>query len=362
MTSPPRHGGNLRWAAALVGCDPAEILDFSASINPLGLPASVRVALAQSWQALEHYPDPRCELLSQALSQLHQVPSDWILVGNGAAELLTWIARTLETRQPVGLIRPAFADYERALSSFGIRPVALPLSLEQIRCDSEPMPLQVPPGLGSILINNPHNPTGILWPRETILQAISGDPQRIWVIDEAFMDFLPPSKEQSLIPDIFSQPNLIILRSLTKFYAMPGLRIGYVVAPPELIQQWQQWRDPWSVNSFAQIAARVALGDMDFQAKTWAWLATTRQELETGLGQLPGFTPFPSQANFLLVHYSGSVQQLQETLLRRARILIRDCLSFPELGNHYFRVAVRTALDNQRLLAALGNAVAIQEA
>lgn len=355
MNLPPRHGGHLRWAATLAGCDSAAILDFSASINPLGMPDSVRMALGSSLDSIQHYPDPDCLGLRQALGQVHQIDPAWILVGNGAAELLTWAARDLEPFQPVGQLTPAFADYDRALAAFGVTAWAIPLDVSL-----QPQPsLQslTPPGLAGLILNNPHNPTGQLWDRADLLKLLKSRPWGLVVVDEAFMDFLPPESEQSLIPWVQEFPNLVILRSLTKFYALPGLRIGYAVAHPSRLAQWQRWRDPWTVNSLALIAAEVALQDREFQAQTWAWLPDAREQLAQGLNKMPGLVPYASRANFILVQSAGSVLRLQTQLLQNAKILMRDCLSFPELGDKYFRVAVRTQAENQQLLTALAEII-----
>ncbi|MDS3861737.1 threonine-phosphate decarboxylase CobD [Thermosynechococcaceae cyanobacterium BACA0444] len=355
MNLPPRHGGNLRWAATLAGCDAAEILDFSASINPLGMPDSVRVALQNSLDRIQHYPDPDSLRLRQALSHIHHLDPDWLLVGNGAAELLTWAARDLEPFQPVGLLTPAFGDYYRALEAFGV--ASYPIPWQRWQPPKLSLSSLCPPGLSGLILNNPHNPTGQVWQQSDLLALLR---ERAWglvVVDEAFMDFCPPDASQSLIPWVQEFPNLVVLRSLTKFYALPGLRIGYAVGHPSRLTQWQRWRDPWTVNSLALIAAEVALEDQLFQAQTWAWLPDARESLYQGLKLIPGLVPYPSAANFILVHYSGAVLTLQTQLLEKARILIRDCLSFPELGNGYFRVAVRTHAENQQLLTALARII-----
>jgi len=146
---------------------------------------------------------------------------------------------------------------------------------------------------------------------------------------------------------------LVILRSLTKFYSLPGLRLGYAIAHPDRLQRWQQWRDPWTVNTLAAAAGAAVLTDTEFQQQTWTWLKTARTQLFDGLKYLPGLAPYPSAANFLLVRCDRSSVALQQQLLQQHQILIRDCLSFPELGDRYFRVAVRRPEENQRLLDGL---------
>jgi L-threonine-O-3-phosphate decarboxylase len=357
--SRPTHGGNLVWAASLAGCSPSAILDFSASINPLGPPQSAITAITANLTTLCHYPDPEYRQLREALSQQHQLPIEWILAGNGSAELLTWACRELANLQATYLFTPAFADYRRALRAFDATVVACPLTA--IKNAALPhFELATPafealPSSCGLLLNNPHNPTGKLFTITEILPLLARF--SLIVIDEAFMDFLPAPEQQSLIDAVPDYPNLVILRSLTKFYSLPGLRMGYAVAHPEQLKRWQQWRDPWSVNSLAAAATVAVLNDKAFQQRTWDWLTAARSQLSTGLDRITGLTSFSAAANFLLVHCQTSVTQLQQHLLQQHQILIRDCLSFPELGDHYFRVAVRTVEQNQRLLAALETAL-----
>lgn len=353
----PVHGGNLAWAATVAGCPLAAILDFSASINPLGPPDSAINAIQTQIGKLKAYPDPNYQELRRALSLAHPpLTPEWILPGNGAAELLTWAALDLSKLDTTYLVTPAFGDYRRALQTFAANITESPLTLgESVIFDWSGMTNTDPQVINlrkkGLLLNNPHNPTGILLESEAIvpfLQEFS-----LVVVDEAFMDFLPPPQPQSLIPLVREFDNLVILRSLTKFYSLPGLRLGYAIAHPERLQKWQQWRDPWPVNTLAIGAAQAVIQDEKFQQLTWDWLANARPKLFQGLAKLPGLKPYPSAANFLLVESKKSVDKLQIKLLKQHKILIRDCLSFPELGDRYFRVAVRTEEDNQKLVDAL---------
>lgn len=350
------HGGNLAWASALANCPPEAILDFSASINPLGLPASAIAAMQTHLSDLCAYPDPSYFKLRSVLGQFHNISPDSILPGNGSAELLTWAGRELAELEAVVLPTPAFGDYYRALQAFQatIVPCPLHLSHQQTWVSSE-FPITPAKTIG-LLLNNPHNPTGILQSPTAILPLL--DQFGLVVVDEAFMDFLLPERQQSLIEQVLDYPNLVVLRSLTKFYSLPGLRVGYAIAHPDRLRRWQQWRDPWSVNTLAAVVGETVVQDVDFQQQTWDWLVPAREQLWQGLAALPGLYPYPGTANFLLVRSQPSVIDLQTQLLQRHQILIRDCLSFPELGDHFFRVAVRTLSENQRLLVGLAEVLA----
>jgi L-threonine-O-3-phosphate decarboxylase len=356
----PHHGGNLVWAAALAGCRPQEILDFSASINPLGPPSSVISAITQHLGEIQAYPDPTATKLREHLSWLHQVPLDWVMVGNGAAELLTWACRSLSECAQVHLITPAFGDYWRALNAFDARvyahsAMALTQGSDNAMGLSDLVTLaQGSPNTG-LLLNNPHNPIGQVFQKAEVLKLAQRFSQV--VIDEAFMDFLPSQDQHSLICEVVNYPNIVVLRSLTKFYSIPGLRLGYAIGQPTRLQQWQAWRDPWSVNALAIAAGVAAIQDESFQAQTYRWLAQAMPQLREGLASLPGLEVIQGAVNFVLVRCDASVMQLQEYLLKHHKILIRDCVSFPGLGDRYFRVAVRTMDENDRLLAALADAL-----
>ncbi|MHC0065656.1 threonine-phosphate decarboxylase CobD [Nostoc sp. UIC 10890] len=369
----PAHGGNLAWAAALADCPPDAILDFSASISPLGPPNSAIAAILSQIGNLKHYPDPNYSELRLALSHFHQLPSEWILPGNGSAELLTLVGRELAQLAATILITPAFGDYYRTLAAYNANVLECPLSLvnghwslvidEGRRPNgySTRAPKANPQGRTKdkgLLLNNPHNPTGKLFSRDSILPYL--EQFALVVVDEAFMDFVSPNEEQSLIPVVQEYPNLVILRSLTKFYSLPGLRLGYAIAHPDCLAKWQLWRDPWPVNTLAAAAAIAALQDKEFQQQTWAWLPTARNQLFQGLAKVPGLQPQASAANFLLVESQESTSQLQQQLLKHNQILIRDCLSFKELGDRFFRVAVREESDNQRLVTALNSVLSAE--
>ena len=345
----PTHGGNLTWAAKIAGCPTSSIVDFSASINPWGIPQTVVTAIEEDIPRLVAYPNPEYPRLRSCLAKDCGVTAEYILPGNGSSELLTWAARDMARQELTYLITPAFADYYRALRAFDAKIECLKGDLPFGSLDS-----LIPQNLSSnsgLLLNNPHNPTGKLWQKTEIIPYLSQF--ALVIIDEAFMDFLHPSQQQSLIDLVPEFPNLIILRSLTKFYSLPGLRIGYAVTNPERIQQWQQDRDPWSVNTLAATAAITAMKDLDFQQDTWNWLPPAREYLSQGLNAISGLQALPSAVNFLLVKSEVSVTLLQEKLLQQYQIYIRDCLSFAELGDRYFRIAVRTPKENKLLLKAL---------
>lgn len=377
----PHHGGNLNWAASIAGCPVSALIDFSASINPLGTPPSAIAAIINSASQLAAYPDPEYTELRSHLANHHQIDPQFVLPGNGSAELLTWAGRELAQQDFTYLITPAFSDYARALNAFGGKILPCPLSVDSGKGERPFAPTEIgndvrgkgvsrnaptftstrnaptlpipslPHPRSGLLLNNPHNPTGKLWTKEEILPYLKQF--NLVVIDEAFMDFLTPSQEQSLISLVAEYPNLVILRSLTKFYSLPGLRIGYAIAHPERLRKWQKWRDPWSVNTLAAAATAAALQDTEFQQQTWSWLTPARSRLFNQLQLISGLQPLDSAVNYLLVKTDKSATKLQQKLLTNYQMVIRDCISFPELGDRYFRIAVRLTPENDRLVEAL---------
>ena len=341
----PIHGGNLDWAAKQAGCPTDEIIDFSASINPLGPPQSAIEAINQGLGNLKHYPNPDYTQLREAIAQYHHLNGDLILPANGAAELLTWFAWEAHDLQGVLLPSPCFADYKRALTTFNVPWVSYSL-------DALTTGLTVKNShQWGLLINNPHNPTGKLWSQKTLMPYL--DNFALVIIDEAFMDFFPDNDQESLLKMVRDYDNLLVIRSLTKFYSLPGLRIGYGISSPDRIKKWRSWRDPWSVNTLAIIAGCACLEDKSFGQKTWQWLPLARKKLHSQLSQISQLQVFPSQANFLLVKSQIPSPKLQLQLLQENCLLIRDCVSFPELGDKYFRVAVKMQPENQKLSNAI---------
>lgn len=350
LASNPSHGGNRTWAAPIAGVSPRDMLDFSANINPLGPPPSALAAIQAHLTELRYYPDPDYRELKLALGHFYGVSPDRVLPGNGVAELLTWVGRDLAHLESTVILRPGFGDYDRAFNAFNGKTENLNILGGDFKTEISRVKNAKQKGL---LINNPHNPTGKLIPKVEILDSIQEF--NTVVIDEAFMDFLPPDQDQSCLDLVEAYPNLIILRSLTKFYSLPGLRLGCVIAHPDRLERWQNWRDPWSVNCLAVAAGIGILKDQDFQSQTWAWLPDCRRDLFEKINQIKGFQAMPSYGNFLLVKTEIPGSELQKYLLQNHQILIRDCLSFPELGEKYIRLAVLQKPDHSVLFNTLTN-------
>lgn len=355
-----RHGGNLEAVARRLGCSPGDLLDASASLVPFGPSASVRRVLQAVLRTpvgqpspLRDYPDREQLRLRRAIAAHHQLDPAAVLPGNGAAELFTWLARDAAAAGTSLLPTPGFADYPRALACWGGAWSPWPLDLPRPGPVVWPQPLPSPPaGSSQVLwVTNPHNPTGQLWSRaslEPLLERFA-----LVIVDEAFLPLVHGGESQSLLPLVASHPGLVVIRSLTKLLAIAGLRLGYAVADPGRLRRWAAWRDPWPVNGLAAAVGEAVVGDRRWQERVQRWVAAEAPWLQQRLQQLPGLTPLPSAANFLLLRSESSLVGLRQRLERHHRVLLRDCRSFDGLGECWLRLALQDRRNNRRLLRAL---------
>jgi histidinol-phosphate/aromatic aminotransferase/cobyric acid decarboxylase-like protein len=358
---PELHGGNLDAAALRLGCRPEQLLDASASLVPFAPPPPLRRALARA--ALKPYPDRGYGALRAAIAQRHGLDPAWVLPGNGAAELFTWAARDAAAAGTSLVPQPGFADYLRALRCWAgaVEPWLLPL--DWVAAAPEALPPLPPAGISSaraVWITNPHNPTGQLWSRaslEPLLQRFA-----LVICDEAFLPLVPGGESQSLVPLLADHPNLVVIRSLTKLFAIAGLRLGYALGDPQRLQRWAAWRDPWPVNSLAAAAGEALMGDPGLYgrwcARVQAWTASEGAWLQQQLQAMPELVPLPSAANYLLVRGERggepcSLEPLRQRLEQRHRILLRDCRSFEGLGETWLRIGTQGRRGNRRIIHAL---------
>ncbi|CAE6767442.1 threonine-phosphate decarboxylase CobD [Nitrospira defluvii] len=355
------HGGDVYGAARDVGRAPDRLLDFSASINPLGPSPAVLRMLTRSRSLLCHYPDPLCWDLRQALAAHWRRAPEAILIGNGSTELIHLLPDALQIRHLL-VVGPTFSEYAAAMARSGgristvmaeyadhYRP-SLELVLEALRRVSRPGTRSCP--LDAVLLCNPNSPTGVAWEATTVRTlARAAARLGLWcVVDETFADYC----EAVSILGKALPPKTIVLRSFTKFYALPGLRVGYAVAHPAVTKQLSAQQPPWSVNMLAQRAAMVALRDDRHRRRSLQFMDRERTRLQRALERLSGVRVFPAKANFILLELPVGHKATQVvSVLRRRGVLLRDCSKVPGLNDRSLRVAVRTRSENDRLLKAL---------
>ncbi|HWR43293.1 threonine-phosphate decarboxylase CobD [Sporomusa sp.] len=350
------HGGNVHAWARERGGALAGVLDFSANINPLGLAGSVREAITQSVSQVIHYPDVEAVTLKAAISSYYDVDVEHITAGNGAVELLYVLTHTLRPKR-VLIPAPAFSEYERAATAAGAEIEYAFLSPENNFAFDVSSLCSRLNGVDMVFIGNPNNPTGtLLTVRQLERLLFAAKKAGIMVIvDESFMDFIIGDREYTCRPLLKQYDNLVILHSLTKFYAIPGLRLGFALTHRDLTAKLHAAKDPWNVNSLAQAAGVAALTDKEYQQKSREIVNHEKNILYASLKALPGVHPFPPSVNYILINTrqtSYSAAHLRQTLAER-NILIRDCSNYPGLSPYYIRVAVKLNEQNKILLERL---------
>jgi threonine-phosphate decarboxylase len=325
------HGGNIFAIARERGWAWQDMLDFSASINPLGPAPGVRGAICSAVDRIVHYPEPEPADLRRALAETWHVGEDQILIGNGATELIFFLARIFGDT-PVTLAVPIFSEFHRAFPEARMAQLDEPASW---------------PRKGVLIVSRPATPIGRTLDLEILRSFLKSGPNPV-LVDESFIDFSDQPSAATLLSE---HPQLLILRSLTKFYALPGLRIGALIAGTETVLKWRQHREPWQINVLAEAAAVTALADVDHKARSRELIRAEREWLFHELHAFAGVEPWESDANFLYVRLSYAARSLCEHLLAH-KILLRNCSGWPGLPQEAVRIAVRLRTENERLLDA----------
>jgi threonine-phosphate decarboxylase len=360
----PVHGGNVEQIARTYGLRPEEIIDFSANINPTGPPSRVMTRLAElssNTELISRYPEADCHSLREALAAYVGLSSECIIVANGSAALMDVVLRALKPKRCL-LPVPAFSEYRRALTASGCNYAAFVLDPNQnFTLDVDALEMAWRQNNCDLcIISNPHNPSGSVISSQSLLglsRRAAADKVTV-LVDEAFIEYAPDASISRAIPAL---PNVVVLRSITKFFALAGMRVGYALANRKLAAILWQQVPSWPVSSLASIAAIEALSDVEYAERTRVSCETERKWLFEMLVQL-GFRVFPSAANFLLMKLpveAPSVSFLNERLIIEHHILIRDCDSYEGLERGmYMRVAVKDDTANRKLIHALKEVLA----
>ncbi len=348
------HGGNVKQICDKYGLDPDEIIDFSASINPLGCPAVVRKAVSEQFNEIQHYPDSQCSDLRKIIAERTLCSESNIIIGNGSNELFYLLPRALQPKKGV-ILQPTFGEFKDAFCNSNIDVVEIMSDDNDLSVINRNISSLNGVEECMIFLCNPNNPTGQLTRKEDIIGLVNDNPNRMIVIDEAFMDFVEDDEKYSVIKEAPSMQNLIVVRSLTKFYGFPGLRLGYLVANEAIINKLLLYKEPWTVNTIAQIAGLAAINDKEFAVNTRQYVSGEKTFLYDGLVMIKGIQPFQPTVNFILIRIgdSGITSSAIQNALMKNNILIRNCANFVGLDETYFRVAVKTREENMKLLSAL---------
>lgn len=340
------HGGPDLEELRAAGLAAEALLDFSVNVNPYGPTQLMRDAIRNA--AIERYPDPTATLARRALALVWDVDPATVVLGAGAAELLWALVRaTVRAGEPVVIVEPTFSEARAAAEAVGA-------VVHEIRA-TEAESFRHEPGRLVQTVNErharlvylcaPNNPTGLGWPITEIAAVIRACPDALFVVDQSFLSLSERHEDAAVsLPD-----NAVRVRSLTKDHAIPGTRVGAVIATRALAMTLERLRPAWSTGAATQAAAIAAAGEQAFVAESRALLLADRAALSAGLASL-GLVPLPSSTVFLLVHV-GAARDLRARLLERHAVLVRDCSSFG-LPQH-LRLAARGSGDRERLLAAL---------
>jgi threonine-phosphate decarboxylase len=344
-----RHGGRR--------ADQRHMLDFSASINPLGPPKSVLRVLRDGLGEIAYYPDPECRELTEKIAAYHHVDPDMIVVGNGSNELIYAIARAFRPKR-VAIAEPTYTEYLRASLLVGAE-------VDHWLAEGDQFLLRpFDPEMANLLwLCNPNNPTGLFWTDDNHFAGASSHvgawvrnyPQTLFVVDEAFMPFCDEEKRATLVPHLDGLANLIILRSLTKYFALPGLRLGYALTNPDRARCIRKQLALWSVNVLAQLAGIAALEDRGYAEQTATALPNMVNFFRHGLAARSDWAQvslLPSASIFVLAHLKKeTAAELTARLLERG-IRIRDASNFVGLDAHHIRLSIRNEHDCAQLLRA----------
>lgn len=346
------HGGDLRGFAGKFGLREEEILDFSSNINPLEFPPSVANLYFQLLPELSRYPDPTAQELRLEISRHFPVWPENVIAGNGTMGLLSLAIRTLAPRRAL-LIEPSFTEYRRLLNLQGTEVRSLLLKEENRFEFSLPQILGALSGVDLLLLGHPNNPTGTALSRAALLELLQEARRRniFVVIDEAFADWSP---EISVAREIKDNTYFLVVRSLTKFFSLAGIRSGFALGSRKFIEKLAACQETWSCNRLAQKLSIAALREGEFRRRSLEWFREESRWMLVALESLGWLKVYPSLANFFLLKVKPPfyAQTLSQDLGQR-KIYVRTLLDFAGLDASYLRVALRSRKDNESLLAAL---------
>lgn len=344
-----KHGGDVYSAAQKWGIAIDQVVDFSANINPFGLKPNLLNTVLCDLQVMLNYPDPEYRGLKSALSRRYEIPIDTIVVGNGGIELIYRILQALKPGK-IGILAPTFIEYERAALSYGCESVFYETQNTGFRVNLEEL-ISFAKKVDAIFICNPNNPTGTLYTAADLLALAQACPSTHLIIDEAFIEFVPHMGLYTLLDAVSKYSNVTVIRSLTKVFSMPGLRLGFmVVGDKNLLRRVLLTLNPWNVNGIAS-TYMTALLDTEQEPFDAGVFVPLRQYLIDSLSGFKDLVVYPSETNYLFFRYGGPLDLC--LALEPYHILIRDCSNYKGLGYGDYRVAVKTERENRYLIQCL---------
>ena len=354
------HGGNIHDLARRLGCRPADIVDLSSNVNPLGPPPGLTDYLSRHMDVIGTLPEVDNQGIIQDYAGMLGVPPDGVLAGNGSTQFIYTIPGVLKVKKAL-IVGPTYSDYADAC-----RLHEVPFTFHLCREEQEFQPdidriEKNMAGADAVFICNPNNPTGALIPAQRLKRLCLRNPNVRFIVDESYLPFVSGGETNSLVA--CGLQNVLVLLSISKIYRIPGLRIGFLVAAPATIAAFAECMWPWSVNSLGQAAVRFltaagpALGA--FVAETRSYLDQQRQELRQRLHPIPGLKLFPSTTSFMLIRLpEGLPAATVFSQLAKERILIRNCSNFQGLSDRFIRISPKGPEANRRVTERLAELAA----
>jgi threonine-phosphate decarboxylase len=351
------HGGNIYKIAKELNIKKEDIIDFSSNINPLGVSEKLKKEIINNLNIVQSYPDPDYQDLKSVLSEYNNTDASHIIVGNGATELIYLFARAIKPATAL-ILAPSFAEYTIALNQAGVKINYFGIRKEDdFNLNLDALKNELSKQYNLVIICNPNNPTSTYINQNDIEEVLSfaGKYNTTVMLDESFLEFVDPGLI-SRTDNLYSRyKNVFILRSLTKYFALPGLRLGYAVSyNSEHLSKLRKNQEPWTVNVIAELAAKVLIGDKEYIKNIFGYVDTERRFLSVGLKNISWIKAYNANANFFLLEILNDITSagLKSELLKSG-ILIRDASNFKYLDNKFVRIAVKDRKSNQKLLECL---------
>ena len=354
--TPYFHGGNVWELSDKYKIPVDQLIDFSISPNPLGAPETAIESIRENLNLIKHYPNPDPEWLLEVLAKSTGVEPNNIVLGNGSTELIYLFNEVfLESEYEAIIPVPSFSEYKAAIERFGGNMTFLTCtSSKNFQLNVEELESTISKKTRIIFLCNPNSPTGVLYEKADLMRIIKFAAERnVFVfLDEDYIDFVNGGKRYSMAEHVNEYNNLFVLRSLTKFFGLAGVRIGFGIGSPSLVKFLKKAKMPWSVNSLAMFATAAAVKDADFIKRSRILVSNSRREMREMFKSIPWLKVYPSETNFLLIEITRgdlTSTQLRDGLAKRG-LLIRDCKDFDGLNDRFFRVTVRRPEENKKLI------------
>ncbi len=352
------HGSDIEKICSYYHLDRDKIINFAANVNPLGLSALVKEAISTHLDLLSSYPDRNYTSLRETISNYCGIPADFVLPGNGSSELISLLIEEKAPRHTL-ILGPTYSEYSRELSFSGSTQEYYHLQEgSNFVLDIDDLCRTLRQGYDFLILCNPNNPTSSAVSQQELrrLLAFCRDRNIFVMIDETYIEFVPDIQAFTAVPLTMEFQNLMVLRGVSKFFAAPGLRMGYGISGNnDFLAKMRNKQTPWSLNSLGAFAGELMLRDQKYISKTRELILSERKRLFQALSEMPAYQVYPAYANFFLLKIQKegltSIQVFENCI--KNRLMIRDCSSFQCLDGEYIRFCIMMPEDNDRLLEVL---------